>query len=152
MPRLLVCNSCGTMHKMRDYDGNADNDMELQEIIKMHLGRAQNQSPDAHMSQIFRCDQATYDALDGETGIKKELMKNEIEVREIRDDLKVEALKCFQRHGAPKGSCIDWEDESKTIGRKVGVPKEQWQYLCHFCPVGSGYVATKERTALGMYD
>jgi hypothetical protein len=79
------------MHKMRDYDGNADNDMELQEIIKMHLARAQNPAPEAHLSQIFRCDQATYDALDGETGIKKELMKNDIEVREVRDDLKVEA-------------------------------------------------------------
>ena len=140
------------MHKMRDYDGNADNDMELQEIIKMHLGRAQDPSPESHMSQIYRCDQATYDALDGETGIKKELMKNEIEVREVRDDLKVEALKCFQRHGAPQGSCIDWEDESKTIGRKVGVPKANRQYLCHYCPVGSGYVAHKERTQMGMYD
>jgi len=140
------------MHKMRDYDGNADNDMELQEIIKMHLARAQDPSPESHMSQIFRCDQETYDKLDGETGIKKELMKNEIEVREVRDDLKVEALKCFQRHGAPKGSCIDWLDESKVIGRKTGVPKENWQYLCHFCPVGSGYVATQERKAMGMYD
>ena len=137
---------------MRDYDGNADNDMELQEIIKMHLARAQDPSPESHMSQIFRCDQETYDKLDGETGIKKELMKNEIEVREVRDDLKVEALKCFQRHGAPKGSCIDWLDESKVIGRKTGVPKENWQYLCHFCPVGSGYVATQERKAMGMYD
>jgi hypothetical protein len=40
----------------------------------------------------------------------------------------------------------------RTIGRKAGVPKANRQYLCHYCPVGSGYVAHKERTAMGMYD
>lgn len=152
MPRLLVCNSCGTMHKMRDYDGPAEYDMELIEMIRIHLERSPDPRPESHISNIYRCDQETYDKLDGETGIKKELMKNEVSVRELRDDLKVEALKCFQRHGSPKGSCIDWEDESKTIGLKIGVPKEKRQYLCHYCPVGSGYVATQQRIQMGMYD
>jgi len=139
------------MMKMRDYDGDVQYDMELQEVIKMHLQRAQDQRPESHLSQIMRLDQATYDAMDGETGIRKELMKNEVEVRHMRDDLKVEAIKCFHRHSDPKNGCIDYEHESKTIGTKIGIPKEKRQYLCHYCPV-QAYVTHKVRTIKGMYD
>lgn len=151
MPRLLTCQSCGTMYRMRDYDGPAEYDMELIEIINRHLGQAVNPDPDAHKSVIFRCDDATWEKLGDETAVKKELMKNEIEVREVRDDLKVEALKCFQRHGRPADMCIDYEDDSKTIGRKIGVPKANRQYLCHYCPCTS-YVVHQNRKAKGMYD
>jgi hypothetical protein len=136
---------------MRDYDGPAEYDMELIEIINRHLGQAVNPDPDAHKSVIFRCDDATWEKLGDETAVKKELMKNEIEVREVRDDLKVEALKCFQRHNRPADMCIDYEDDSKTIGRKIGVPKANRQYLCHYCPCTS-YVVHQNRKAKGMYD
>ena len=151
MPRLLTCQSCGVMYRMRDYDGPAEYDMELIELCNRHLGQAANPDPDAHKSIILRCDQDTWDKLGDETKIKQELAKNEWEVRELRDDLKVEALKCFQRHGAPQDMCIDYEDDSKTIGRKIGVPKSSRQYLCHYCPA-SAYVIHRARQAKGMYD
>ena len=151
MPRLLACKSCGTMYKMRDYEGRPDYDMELQELVKRHLGQAQNPNPDEHVSLIFRIDQDTFDKLGDETKVQKELLKNEWMVRELRDDLKVEALKCFTRHMRPTKGCIDYEDESKTIGRKVGVPKENRHYLCHYCPAQE-FVTHKNRLAKGMYD
>jgi hypothetical protein len=150
MPRLLACQSCGTMYRMKDYEGSAEYDMELIELINRHLGKASDPSPEAHKSAIFRVDQATWEKLGDETQVKKELMKNEWEVREVRDDLKVEALKCFNRHARPKGMCIDYEDESKTIGRKIGVAKNQRQYLCHYCPAQE-FVTHKNRDAKGMY-
>jgi len=125
--------------------------MELQEVIRIHLERAEDHRPDAHKSHLMYCDQETFEKLDNETELKKALMKNEVEVREVRDDLRVEALKCFGRHGRPEKGCPDWCDESKTIGRKIGVPPEKRQYLCMYCPVGS-YVAYQERKAMGMYD
>lgn len=151
MPRLLTCQSCGVMYRMRDYDGPAEYDMELIELINRHLGQATDPRPESHLSAIFRCDEATWEKLGDETAVKKELMKNEWMVRELRDDLKVEALKCFQRHGAPKGMCPSYEDDSKTIGRKIGVPKANRQYLCHYCPA-SAFVTHKARQAKGMYD
>jgi hypothetical protein len=78
-------------------------------------------------------------------------MKNEWEVRALRDDLKVDALKCFNRHNRPANGCIDYEDASKAIGRTIGVPKENRQYLCHYCPAQE-YVTHKNRIAKGMYD
>ena len=151
MPRLLACRSCGTMYKMHDYDGPPDYDMELQELVKRHLGQAADQNPDSHLSLIFRVDDKTWEKLGNETAIQKELLKNEWEVREIRDDLKVDALKCFNRHNRPSGMCPDYEDGSKVIGRTIGVPKENLQYLCHYCPA-SAHVIYRARKAKGMYD
>jgi hypothetical protein len=139
------------MYKMRDYQGQPDYDMELQELIKRHLGQAKDPNPDAHQSLIFRVDEDTWEKLGDETAVQKELLKNEWEVRELRDDLKVDALRCFNRHNRPSGMCPDYEDSSKAIGRTFGVPKEQQQYLCHYCPA-SAYVVHKARQAKGMYD
>lgn len=151
MPRLLACRSCGTMYRMRDYDGPPDYDMELQELVKRHLGQAPDPNPDSHISLIFRVDEATWEKLGDETVVQKELLKNEWQVRELRDDLKVEALKCFNRHNRPSSGCPDYEDDSKTIGRKIGVPKEHRQYLCHYCPAQE-HVTHALRKAKGMYD
>lgn len=151
MPRLLACRSCGTMYKMRDFDGPVDYDMELQELVNRHLGQASDPNPDSHQSLIFRVDEETWAKLGDETQVQKELLKNEWEVRELRDDLKVEALRCFNRHNRPSSGCPDYEDDSKTIGRKIGIPKEQRQYLCHYCPAQE-YVTHKLRIAKGMYD
>jgi Trp operon repressor len=151
MPRLLTCQSCGTMYRMRDYEGPTEYDMELIELCQRHLGQASDPNPDSHLSLILRCDEETWAKLGDETQVKKELMQNEIEVREVRDDLKVEALKCFARHASPKQGCIDYEDESKTIGRKIGVPQAHRQYLCHYCPA-QAFVTHGIRKKKGMYD
>ena len=151
MPRLLTCKPCGVMYRMKDYDGPAEYDMELIEIINRHLHQASDPRPESHESLILRCDEDTWSKLGDETQIKTELAKNEWEVREMRDDLKVEAIKCFSRHGRPGNGCPDYEDESKTVGRKVGVPPSQRQYLCHYCPAAS-FVVHKKRKAKGMYD
>ncbi len=151
MPRLLVCKPCGTLYNMQDYDGPAEYDMELMDVIERHLTQASDPRPDAHMSMIFRCDKETASKLDMETEVKKELMKNEIEVREMRNDLKEDALKCFSKHGRPKMDCLDYCGEDKTVGRKMGVPKEHRMYLCMFCPVQE-YYQYKIRGAKGLYS
>lgn len=149
-PRLLVCKSCGVMYKMRPYDGPPEYDMELIEIINRHLAQATDPRPESHISLIFRTDEDTASKLDVETSVKNELMKNEIWMRDFRDELKVEALKCYNRHGRTP-NCNDYEAADKTIGRKIGVPKEKWQYLCYYCPVHSKVVESVRR-AKGMYD
>jgi hypothetical protein len=135
---------------MHDYDGPAEYDMELIELINRHLHQSKDPNPEAHKGLIFRCDQETWDKLGDETQVRNELMKNEWDIRELRQDLKVEALSCFNRHNRPSNNCPDYEDDSKTIGRRIGVPKENRQYLCHYCPA-SAYVIHKNRKAKGMY-
>lgn len=146
--RLLVCKTHGVMYKMRPYDGPPEYDQELIELCNRH--NAQVPDPDNCKALIFRTDQETASKLDVETALKNELKEHDVYIRDFRDDLKVEALKCFNRHDRPKGGCMDWCDESKTIGRKIGVPPSKRQYLCMYCPVGS-WVAEQERAAMGMY-
>lgn len=147
--RLLVCKTHGVMYKMRPYDGPPEYDQELRELCDRH--NAQVPDPDNCKALIFRTDPETAKNLDLETALKGKLQDHDIYIRDVRDDLKVEALKCYNRHDRPKDGCIDWCAESKTIGRKTGVPPEHRQYLCMYCPVGS-WVAEQERIKMGLYN
>jgi hypothetical protein len=146
--RLLVCKTHGVMWKMRPYDGPPEYDQELRELCDRH--NAQVPDPDNCRALIYRTDPETASKLDVETALKKELAEQDVFIRDFRDELKVDALKCYNKHNRPTGGCIDWCADDKTIGRKTGVPKEHRQYLCMYCPVGS-YVAHEERKALGLY-
>jgi hypothetical protein len=146
--RLLVCKTHGVMWKMRPYDGPPEYDQELRELCDRH--NAQVPDPDNCRALIYRTDPETASKLDIETALKKELSDQDVFIKDFRDELKVDALKCYNRHNRPTGGCIDWCADDKTIGRKTGVPKEHRQYLCMYCPVGS-YVAHEERKMLGLY-
>lgn len=147
--RLLVCKTHGIMYKMRPYDGPAEYDQELIELCNRH--NAQVPDPDNCRALIFRTDQETASKLDVETALKNELKEQDVFIRDFRDELKVDALKCFNRHSRPSSGCIDWCNEEKTIGRKIGVPKEQRQYLCMYCPAAE-YYTHRQRIQLGLYD
>lgn len=153
--RLLVCwrvvngkKSDGVIYKMTPYSGPPEYDMELIDILNRH--KARHADYDNWRALIFRTDKDTASKLDAETAIKSELKRHDIWIKDFRDELKVDALRCFDRHNRPSGGCQDWCDESKTIGRKTGVPLDKRQYLCMYCPV-STYVAHTERKAMGLY-
>lgn len=154
--RLLVCwrvangrKSDGVMYKMRPYDGPPEYDMELIDVLERHKARYQDH--DNWRGLIFRTDPETAKKLDVETALRKELSNNDVYIKDFRDELKVDALKCFNRHNRPSSGCIDWCNESKTIGRKIGVPVEKRQYLCMYCPAAAWYTH-KERKQLGLYN
>jgi hypothetical protein len=146
--RLLVCKHHGVMWKLRPYEGSAEYDMELREICDRHNA----QVPDPHNCRalIFRTDADTAKKLDMETVLKNKMQEQDVYIRDFRDELKVDALRCFNRHNRPNSGCIDWCTESKTVGRKVGVPPEKRQYLCMYCPAAE-YYAHRERKETGMY-
>lgn len=146
--RLLVCKTHNVMWKMRPYDGPPEYDMELRELCDRH--NAQIGDPDNCRAMIFRTDPDTASKLDVETALKNKMADHDVYIKDFRDDLKVDALRCFNRHNRPSDGCPDWCDESKTIGRKTGVPTEHRQYLCMYCPVGA-HVAHLERKQMGMY-
>ena len=152
MARLLVCRACGTMNRMLDYDGPAEYDMELIETIDRHMEHSSRaKHPDAHPSQLFRLSDEDAERLDVESEVCRALSDEQIFIKEIREEFKDEAMKCFNRHGRPDEGCIDWKDESKVIGRKKGVPAAYRKYLCECCPVNS-YVEFKTRKAAGLYN
>lgn len=146
--RLLVCKHHGVMWKLRPYEGPAEYDMELREICDRH--NAQVPDPQNCRALIFRTDAETAKKLDMETVLKNKMQEQDVYIRDFRDELKVDALRCFNRHNRPNSGCIDWCTEGKTVGRKVGVPPEKRQYLCMYCPAAE-YYAHRERKEMGMY-
>lgn len=86
--------------------------------------------------------------------LKKEIHEATGNMYAERDELKDDALKCFEAHHRPKDSCIDVFDESKIIGghesNKHMKPKDK-MYLCHACPFVHGYVIPDVRYKKGMY-
>jgi len=152
MARLLVCRRCGTMNRMQDYDGSPEYDFELQEVIQAHMDKSPYPPhAEEHPAMLFRVSEEEAELLDVESEVVKALADEQVFIKEVRDDMKVEALKCFDRHNRPSDNCINYKDESKTIGRKIGVPKQNRKYLCEFCPVHSK-VVFKMRKKAGMYD
>lgn len=147
--RILVCKHHGVMYKMRPYDGPPEYDQELIELCKRH--NAQFPDPDNCRATIYRTDPDTAEKMDVESALSKELSDHDVYIKDFRDDLKVEALKCFNQHNRPSDGCPDWCIEAKTIGRKIGVPPEKRQFLCMYCPAGA-HVAHVERKAMGLYD
>jgi len=133
--RLLICYSCGTVNRLRDFQGDPSNDWEMAEVIKRHLGEAANPDPDAHRSTIYVVDEKAIDAMD-EATLKRAIEDRvDVQIREFRDDFKDSAMKCWMQHHRPTGGCPDWKDESKVIGRKVGIPPSQRAYQCDYCVV-----------------
>jgi hypothetical protein len=152
MARLLVCRACGTMNRMRDYNGPPEYDMELVETIERHMDHSRRPAiPDAHPSQLFRVSDEEAALLDLESTLVQRLSDEQVFIKEIRDDLKVEALRCFSQHHRPAEGCPDWKSESKVVGRKKGVPPPYRTYLCEVCPVAS-HVEFKTREKSGYYN
>ena len=151
MARMMACNNCGILWRLRDYDGAPEYDMELREIVDRHLQTAIDPRPESHMATLYRISDKEAELIDVESEVQKKLKETQVFIKETRDDMKLQSIKCYDRHMRPKGGCIDWHDESKIIGRKTGVPKDQRQYLCDFCPAAQHYVF-KARQAKGMYN
>jgi DNA primase len=120
--------------------------MALIDIIDRHLQQADDPRPESHISLIFRTDEATASKLDVETALKKELADNDLFIKEFRDDLKDDAMACFNRHQRPSNGCPDYGDPSKVIGRSQGVPPEKRQYLCMYCLDGDTEIPTSTGT------
>lgn len=148
--RLLICRACGTVNRLKDYQGDPEYDWELREIIERHLGKASDPRPESHPAQLMVVDEKALEKMDDAT-LKKSLEDNlDMEISEFRDDFKEQAMQCYALHNRPKGGCIDYCDESRVIGRKTGIAAENRAYLCHYCPV-QVWVENKQNEASGLF-
>jgi len=150
MARLLICRTCGTAMKMRDYHGDVNNDWELKEMVDRHLGKAADPRPESHDSSLFLVDDDDLALMSNEQ--LNDALSNDLDVQigEFRDDFKDQAMQCYQLHSRPKGTCRDWKDESRVLGRKAGVPPTERAYLCSYCPV-SVHMETRVNLKKGLY-
>lgn len=156
--RLLVCYDCFTIEKLPPYRGATDDqgryledDPPLEYLIESkHMTDGQ----EPHRGMLFLCDEDTWNSLNAQTEISKEVFKDQAANAQLRDSLTDDALSCYRKHNRPKDGCIDWMDESKRLPspskQKSANKGKHAMKLCHFCPVTHGTVLPDIRTKLGL--
>lgn len=160
--RLAFCyvDTCRTLSKLPDYEGNPDHDSALQDWIDRHMhGLHIDTHPGGRLYQMddeqegitrtvsTRGGVETLSAMEAAAvqEVRAELAKVGIEMNDYRNELRIDAVKCHQKHGQPSHPgklCIDYQSDSKRLGRK-DTPKDKRIYLCTFCPYESSVTVTK---------
>ena len=154
MARLLICNVCKTVDPLSDYPREASptEDHALNDVIYEHLNtRGRNPSPDAHGALLVFIEDAELALIDPKR-LQQAVMDDELEtfLKEERENMKEDAMRCFNLHGRPSGGCTDWCSKSRAIVRTTGIEPKDQTYLCFYCPVAS-HVATEMHYQAGLY-
>lgn len=184
MPRLALCHICKTLTRLpdppqkaplvpariawnengqeKDYIFRGDDGMPvmvaqydpaLEDWIERH-DHPNIPIPDQQKFGLWHTDQQTWQAADVVATLKKELGEAMGSLYKERDELKDDAMACFEQHHRPKTSCPDVFSESKLIGNHISnkhIKPDQRMYMCHACPYVHGFVIPAARHAKG-YD
>lgn len=152
--RLLVCYQCFTMEKLAPYKGREDEhgryidpDPALEYLIQKHHTDSDGEP---HRGVLLRCDESTWNNLDAQIDITKQLFKDQAERVALRDNISEDAMGCFRKHGRPTDGCIDFRDGSKKLPSPTGKGVNTNVYLCDFCPVMHGTVLPELRSRHGL--
>lgn len=183
MPRLVTCHVCHTISSIPDPPAKAplvpariawiEDGREVEYIFRDETGQIcmvamydpaledwmtrheHAEVPEDRMRKhdIYATDQQSFNA-----GIVMSLKKEMEEAHQTayteRDQVKEDALACFEKHNRPTDGCMDVFSEAKLLGGHESnkrMPMNDRMYLCHACPFVHGYVIPKVRSAKG-YD
>ena len=156
MARLAYCYECGVLARLDDRKGN---DSDIDPIGQDWIDR--------HMHGIAQADHKGgqwFDVDDAELGTDwqssepvrqaREALKTKanVDVYDLRDEVKDDALHCFAKHGNPAWpgkKCRDYKSDSKRLGSK-NTPKAYQRHMCDFCPYEET-VRVEKRWRAGQY-
>lgn len=159
MARLLICNTCKTVDTLPDYasenDPEAKHDHHLRDAIDLHM-RKFGGPVERHKANLFSVADEELELIDS-SRLEQAVHDNRLEefLKEERENYKNDALKCYELHNRPTygigygSGCRDYKADHRAIGRTKGIPKEEWNYMCDFCPYNS-YVEHYQRKRAGI--
>lgn len=147
MARMLICNTCKTVDLLPDYasenDPEAKYDFSLKDAIDKHMNKFGG-PVERHKANLFSIADDELALID-KSRLEQAVHDGRLEdfLKEEREMLKEDAVKCYDKHNRPTYNigyslgCIDYKSKEKAIGRTAGLPPEQWNYVCDFCPYHS---------------
>jgi len=147
MPRLLICNTCKTVDTLPDYasenDPEAKYDHRLKDACDTHINKFGGPI-DRHKALLYVISEDELALID-QSQLEQAVHDNRLEafLREERSQLKEDAMMCYNAHNRPTygvgygAGCQDYRAKNRAIGRTAGLPPEQWNYVCDFCPYHS---------------
>jgi hypothetical protein len=185
IPRLALCHVCHTLTRLPDPPAKAplvqariawrEGDREVEHVFRDDDGHAKMVAqydpaledwvtrhshdnipiPDTEKFGLWYTDQQTWNSADVVATLKKEYGDVMASMYKERDELKDDALECFEKHQRPTTSCPDVFTEAKVIGSHESnkhMPPDKRMYMCHACPYVHGYVVPKVRHEKGYDD
>jgi len=155
--RLCYCYSCQTLSRIDDYlgaytpDGEPVNDYQLEDWVARHMhGFTEDTHPGGRIFPFDgrdieieggRLDGVRVHVANEVDEVRAELAKVGLEVLELRDELKEDAMSCFRKHRRPTypdRTCADYQADSKWLGKREKVEGQVFKvrsaYLCAMCP------------------
>jgi hypothetical protein len=178
MPRLALCHCCHTITRLPDPPKTAplvparwewvDEDGKTQEhwfrdeagqqvlVPKWDPSLEDWTARHEHLDvpetvkkhDLWSIDQLSWDATDVVMHLQQSMREATGNAYAERDELKDEAMKCFEAHHRPSDACPDVFSEAKQLGGHESnkhMPPNDRLYLCHLCPFVHGYVIPEVR-------
>ena len=183
MPRLVSCHVCRTLSSLPDPPAKAplvpariawmEDGKEVEYIFRDESGQVSMvplydpaledwmtrhehaEVPEDKMRKhdIYWTDQESFNS-GIVMSLKKEMEDATGQMYTERDQVKEDAMACFNAHHRPTDGCMDVFSESKLLGGHESnkrIPVNDRMFLCHACPFVHGYVIPDVRHKKGYY-
>lgn len=164
--RLLICQTCGTIEELPDYDGPPEHD----EWLKRFSGVHKTDGGEAHIGNLFKVATSDWSNQKYRDEIRNEIAKRAslpgkgaglgTSFYDLKSTFLEDAMSCWRgfRRPTDPGHCDYRKDnkrllpDTKAERKDLGLsPKDRPNtFLCDFCPVQS-IVAQKKREEAGLY-
>lgn len=142
--RLLRCLDCKSIDELPAYDGPAERDVLLDNLLRsQHIyasGRTHEVTLLTVAAKLWNDSNIQPKIVQQlSAGGSKGLDELDADYYATKNTYQEDALACFNRHSRPKEGCIDYQSHDKRIGNPTS---EGWKtgprvYACNFCPVQS---------------
>ena len=153
--RLLRCTDCRSIDELPDFKGDPSHDVLLADLL---MTQHVYESGTTHEVVLITVPEKVWRNATMQkrivqqlsAGASKGLDELDGDYYATKSTYQEDALKCFSRHGRPKGAdCIDYRAPDRRLGNPT---HEGWKhgpqvYLCDFCPVQSQVNAKKMEQA-----
>jgi len=164
--RLLICEYCGTVEEMPDFEGNWQNDEWFGRLVQKHLlPSGEHTHGNVHIGKVeadkwmnhkedITAKMASEFKLPGEgTGLGDTFY-------DVKSNFMADAFKCWKTDHNRTTNCGDYKSDKKRLlpdtraerkSEGLDIKSRPNTFLCDFCPYNS-IVMQRQRKAKGEYD
>lgn len=159
--RLLRCDVCRSLEELPDFDGPPDYDV----LLQVALSRHRHPSGEPHIGRLIDVPERAWNNPHLKAALLRQIHEGSRGLTEfdesyydVQNTFREDAMICYSQHLRPKGSCPDFNAESKRLmpdtkaeRKELGLTQRGMPiiHLCSFCPVRS-FMDRKSNEAQGL--
>jgi hypothetical protein len=156
--RILRCDTCGPPLEEIPWSSDDPNlPAEYDDALLYVLSKHKHPSGEPHIGRLIVVEKRAWEMPNLRRALMEQIWKGSRGIAEldlayydVRDQLRSDALACFQRHLRPTEGCPDWRSDSKRVvpdtkseRKDVGLATDPRArpaiFLCDLCPCRTFY-------------